>query len=418
MVIALMVVHPFGGQHWPDLQLLGCAQATLRQSRQMRSAIELGPLCGPLFDPVTIACYSLCRLINKIPMSADQTPDFHTLGPANLDWANTALWLLAIRKAELWVDDASSFTDFLDKYAKRMKKTPFIYWRGLAAAEFYLGFRDKHPDMNLPSLETLEKISPENLELVAKISRYAPDNMVQELMRDLLSKKIGRTLLKGTWEIFRGSIEDLDVIPIPLSEARTVKVRLVKSRENSARFRAEATLIARLLEQGWTWCCDSEPECYKFFPHVKIPIGQLSTPVVKAIDAVGVVAMRGGNVELHGVFVGRYQDGEIENRLADLAAYQPYLDRSWLAILGPVDDQLVTKIPPHVGVLEIWPQSSDDAKSIGVIGRGQPNDVEARLKAGRNSLRNAPVNRIRAPGPTAADGVKSGIVAKLLLTRN
>ena len=114
MVIALMVVHPFGGQHWPDLQLLGCAQATLRQSRQMRSAIELGPLCGPLFDPVTIACYRLCRLSNKIPMSADQTPDFHTLGPANLDWANTSLWLLAIRKAEYWVDDASSFTYFLD----------------------------------------------------------------------------------------------------------------------------------------------------------------------------------------------------------------------------------------------------------------------------------------------------------------
>jgi hypothetical protein len=351
-------------------------------------------------------------------MSADTPSKSSAFSPKNTDWANTAIWMLEIRKNESWfASGASSFTDCLNKYAKSTRKTPFVFWRGLAAAEFYLDYRAQHPDMKLPPLESLAHVSPENLELLAKISRHAPDELVRKLMPDLLNKKIGRTRLKDTWEIFRGPTERLEVVHIPDPVPRVIKSPTVQRLE-TAKSRAEATLLGRLLEQGWAWCCDSEPGCYKFFPYVKIPFSHLGTASAGAIDAVGVVAMPGGKVELHGVFVARNHDDEIADRLVALAVHQPYLDFSWLAILGPIDAQLVAKIPLHVGVIEIRPLPSKNDKRDVIGGRGNSDDVDPRPKVAKNNIRSPPVHRIRAPAPTAADGVNSGIVAKLLLTRN
>jgi len=238
-------------------------------------------------------------------------------------------------------------------------------------------------------------------------------------MLDLINRKIGRTRLKETWEIYRETT-DFPEEKLLIEDRRPMRIvqRTTQRFAETAKSRAEANIIARLLEQGWTWCADSEPGIYKFFPHVRIPTFQLGTSISKAIDAVGVVAMVGGTIDLHGVFVSRNIKSEILTRLPDLMTYQPYLDQTWLAILGKIDPHFLGKIPQHIGIIEIRPETDEDRNEIGVIDRGQPDKVEARLKVNKGSLRSAPVYRVRAPSPTVSDGVNSGAVAKILLTRN
>ena len=312
--------------------------------------------------------------------------DIHALEFGELDWASTSLILMRIRDEELWRPVASSFSDYLRKLGVKTHRKMNTYWRTIGSGEYYQRVQQERPHLKLPALATIGKsVSPENLELVEKIARYAPGAMIDEFLLGLKDGKIGRTRLKNTWDIFRNSLDGTKIGYVRRKEF--YKVRTVKKR-----FVVEALLVTELLKLGPEWCCMVTPEMYKFFSYVRLPVSVLGTDIYLPIDAVAVLQEhRGDDVEIHGVFAAsRAEEGGTWNfRDKELAVYRQFLDRSWLAALGPLADELVTKIPGHAGIIEITPS-------------------------------NGPTNFfriVRKPSPTRADGVNSGMLAKYLLVR-
>ena len=339
-------------------------------------------------------------------MANDTNPDLpSTVESGKPDWANLAMSLIRARDEEHWRNHFSSFTEYLNTKAANARRTPFTYWRAIAAAEFYLGFGKAHPEMTLPALSDMGKVSPENLEFIEKIGRFAPEPMVVELMNDLLAKKIGRSLLKSTWEIYRSAYEGAEIVHLRPNRSSLAKRSL-----------PEAAVVVRLLEQGSGWCCSTKPEVYKFFPHVRLPVSVIGTALQFPIDAgISICPKRyDGDVELHGVFTATKADGDWKLRLDDLRAYRQFLDHSWIATLGSIDPTALSSIPEHIGVVEVVPEGVTPPGGIGVIGRGSSDDVDERLLAQR-SIRRDFVRTVRPPISTKLDGSESGTLAKRLL---
>jgi hypothetical protein len=311
--------------------------------------------------------------------------DIRALESGELDWAHASLILIRIRDNELWRPEASSFSDFLKQLSIKTHRKINTYWRTIGSGEYYLRAQKKRPFLKLPALATIGKsVSPENLELIEKIARVAPDAMIDEFLLGLVDGKIGRTRLKNTWDIFRNAVEKTENIYIRRKDFKQPQ----KAKKS---FIVDALLVSELLKLGSKWCCQVTPEVYKFFSYVRVSAKALGVHYLLFIDAVAVVQEQsGGEVEIHGVFAASMNEEEGMGwnlRENELTAYRQFLDRSWIAVLGPVEEEIVATIPAHAGVIEIT--HLDGTQKFAKI--------------------------IRRPSPTRADGVKSGILAKYLL---
>ena len=114
-------------------------------------------------------------------------------------WTKTAQLLIDIERSRLYRKEAKSFSQYIRQLAQKFKINESNFWRIKRAGEYYLKLH------NTDNIEIIEKAktSPEQLEILMKISRIAPTKIVQDLEERLVSGKTTRGELRDTWKTYR-----------------------------------------------------------------------------------------------------------------------------------------------------------------------------------------------------------------------
>lgn len=254
--------------------------------------------------------------------------------------------------AESWryweTEGASSFTEWVRSLARSLGRKERILWRYLAAQRYYkrlraqltlgpLGERKLDAPTELPDVA-----SPENLELLSKIARVAPEEVLEPLARRVLRGEISRPELNRAWQAFR-----------PALGGRTARGRgAVKpriDRKDPDQYEGQRkAMVCHWLQTGPSWTGCKKPVAYEVFLEVR-PKPVPDQAFSRVFDAVAVVVRQEGSVELHGVGVkGMFSNDAAPRALSHAARYCDYF---WVARseeAGPVD---VSQIPAGIGLL-------------------------------------------------------------------
>lgn len=105
-------------------------------------------------------------------------------------WAHIGYLLDRIDQTDYWRNEAKSFTEWLKGHAESLGLKESTLWRYLTAGRYYIKLREALTGRGVscpPLGELPDKVSPENLELLSKLARVAPDNALQRLAEQVIS---------------------------------------------------------------------------------------------------------------------------------------------------------------------------------------------------------------------------------------
>ncbi len=105
-------------------------------------------------------------------------------------WPRLATLLEEVDRSEYWRERAGSFTEWLEEFAEAMTLKPATLWRILSAGRFYASLRSDLAGngISAPPLDALPaSVSPEALELLAKLGRVAPSDVTNEIAARVLA---------------------------------------------------------------------------------------------------------------------------------------------------------------------------------------------------------------------------------------
>lgn len=273
--------------------------------------------------------------------------------PASGDWGKIAAELLKIKNGNQLDRFNVSFSFFIAQLAKSREKTESTYWRLVKAGEVYSAIREKLDPIGkeLPDLagESV-KATPESLEIVDKISRVAPADVLMATQDRAMKGTISRSELRDVWETYR-----------PVLSGKTARGR----QSIAPRFDATNTVMQQALdkanriapvmqsEPGWLGVTQI-PYSYRV---MHIPLGK---DRLSALSAVAMIAVSADDpIALHGLYVGDAPPPAIsgQGNLGLEDSYFDYpsfgVDRIWYASTSALNEEEVGFIPQEFGVLQI-----------------------------------------------------------------
>ncbi|PLX85592.1 MAG: hypothetical protein C0617_03595 [Desulfuromonas sp.] len=267
-------------------------------------------------------------------------------------WAKIGRLLDAIEKTEFWRAEAKSFTEWLRSHASMFGVKEATLWRYLSAGRYIEELEGKYPLFlgrdDLPIEELLGGVSPENIEILSKLSRVAPEDVWGPLVQKVIEGSITRGEIRSLWKTFR-----------PVLEGRTARGKGVsapkfdsKSERQTGKL-TEAMIRNALLKSSGEWTGAGPKEFFTILPDVELK-SEAPITLRRAIDFVAIVGKESG-VELHGVEV---QTGLGPGFWPDAELFTLYCDYLWVAY--PSDFGVSTReIPEHVGVLSVGKERVD-----------------------------------------------------------
>jgi len=212
-------------------------------------------------------------------------------------WGATSLLLDAIDHTGFWHRDSDSFTSWLDKNASRFGVKPAMLWRILAAGRFTSQIRESliNKQIHVPELCDLpDKVSPESIELLAKIERAIPDDLFPKLAQKVFSGEVKRAELRSTWQTYRPALAGKTArgrgVPIP---------RLNPDDPDQYNSLMEAVVLDALKASGSSWSGHKKPKLYQVFLHVT-PDDCKKSLRNYMFSAVAVIRPMDGEIEYHG----------------------------------------------------------------------------------------------------------------------
>lgn len=125
-------------------------------------------------------------------------------------WAKLGLLILSVDIQRYWEVNHSSFTSWIEEFAALIKKKESSCWRFMASARFYINLRKRYnSDGNsYPKLQDLsEKVSPENLELLAKLEPVLPNDYFIKLAVRVIESDVKRNEIREIWSTFRPMLD-------------------------------------------------------------------------------------------------------------------------------------------------------------------------------------------------------------------
>lgn len=269
---------------------------------------------------------------------------------AGSTWHGLAAHLLTVEKVRSWSTTHSSFSSWLADLARALQRSEATLWRALSAGRYYAEIREELvgrgveiPELGAPAVAA----SPEALELAQKISRVAPDEVVQQISRKVIEGAISRRELRTYWETYR-----------PVLNGQTARGRNVEAPQfdpDSAEMlssRAEADCVAGLIHGGSGWLGCDQAHIYKVIPvssRTAVQLGCRHVPDVIVLYQ----ATPNEQMQIHGI--------EAATRLKNNAVVRHYrtnglgVDRFW--IIAPDTIELrAADSNPEIGVLQANPR--------------------------------------------------------------
>lgn len=264
-------------------------------------------------------------------------------------WGQIAADLLRVEHSREWRRAGfPSFSLYLEQEAKRLNRRKSVLWRILSAGEFYTRLLKKvDPQGNiLPGLtDPGLSASPESLELLEKIGRVAPAEVMENFEVRTINGTISRRELRDVWESYR-----------PVLEGRTKRGRGVLTPQinrNSPGIKislSEAYVLTQVLRSGPTWLSNGSMDLYRAV-HISGNLG-LRNWYSKTSDIVLLAAASSNSrLELHGVQVGNpYFIGAFLHRFAERPSLTDY---QWLALTRQISPRELAEIPDEIGIVEM-----------------------------------------------------------------
>jgi DNA-binding transcriptional regulator YdaS (Cro superfamily) len=258
-------------------------------------------------------------------------------------WGQLAAYLLDVKARRTWTIEANSFTEWVKQCAKRLSRTEASLWRCISSGRFYrarvIAFEKQGIALaDLPQLPA--RVSSESLELLAKISRIAPPELIKDIELNALQGEIARGELRAIWETYR-----------PVLKGRTARGRNAEAPSFDGRDpvqrdgRAEANSIMALRKAGPAWTGHPDATHYGVFP-----MDHPSTPArFRDIGLDAVIFVKSKNkdtAELHGVT--HRSLNQMQHPFH--AQFSKSIDRAWVITLGEGKPDL-SPVPQGLGVL-------------------------------------------------------------------
>ncbi|MEN3373960.1 hypothetical protein [Dechloromonas sp. ZS-1] len=265
-------------------------------------------------------------------------------------WAQIGFVLHAGDEVGVWREQYPSFTDWLKKLSEALHLKEASLWRYLAAYRYYL---ELHANLRKRSIacpepvDLPETVSPENLELLGKLSRVVPAEMLPDLAQRVLSGEVTRADLRQLWSVYRPALAGRTARGKGVSVPRVSPVNPVQYQSL-----LEAQVFATLSTSGVEWTGISKPAYFEFFMGVRpvFPEGEKKPFEFDAVIMVG--QSRQVSPTFHGIEIrGTPYFGKIEDFLLPRI---PYCDYLWVATCGAgYGHRGEVTVPDYVGLLDV-----------------------------------------------------------------
>lgn len=248
-------------------------------------------------------------------------------------WGKLADYLLAVEHAKTWEHTHPSFSAWLFDEATRLKRNPSSLWRARSSGRYYrtLAALLNARGHQVPDLDSDElKASAESLELAAKLSRVAPEELMGELAAKVIDATVSRRDLRSYWLAYR------PVMAGKTARGRgTVPPRFDPHDAHMRISRAEADVIASLIQAGAEWLGNAAARAYRVFhfedfPKYLQPKGMLPDVLILYQPD------EHAPVEIHGVEIVPPHVMHSQSLEARIQRIRSAVDYTWLALLDPV----------------------------------------------------------------------------------
>ena len=287
-----------------------------------------------------------------------------------LPWPTVATVLNQVDRKAAWRQDgAASFTDWIQRFGAESGMGIAMLWRSLSALRFYEDLRRNFPELvSLPPESLGKAVTPDHLDLLAKLWRVMSPNEFRTQLEGVLSGKVNRTQLRDTWRAFR-----------PALRGRTARGRgqdiptANPEDPQQYEFLLEARLYQTLASAGPAWTGIHDPN------HFQLILGAAPVRVGgvrerDGLDAVCVVQKKKRDpLLIEGIIfagTGVYWHGKVES----LASLAPYCDHLWLVVPEELSDAQIAAVPAYVGIIAAI---ENGVRTIRVAGR-PPHDSAKR----------------------------------------
>jgi hypothetical protein len=258
-------------------------------------------------------------------------------------WSQIGNILIEVDQSGYWRNEATSFTDWLKHRADKFKLHESTLWRYLTAGRYYIQLRKTLTERNVlcPPLESLSgDVSPENLELLSKITRVAPDDALQRLTERVIGASITRAELRATWQAYRpvlGGRTARGVSPPHINLADRDQVDSL----------LQATVLTALSAGGSAWTGIEKLEICRLFTNVR---PEYAGPLPSCeIDVVAMVREHEKSpLKIHGIeIIGSFNRQE----KSKFVAMAPFCDLLWVATPDYADCMCKADVPDFVGII-------------------------------------------------------------------
>jgi hypothetical protein len=161
------------------------------------------------FFPRQMVKFYLAATITSMQQSARPLKQIPELDGSK--WIDVAQLLAEVERERSWNDYGY---DYFSNFLQDLSRHIFIHesglWRYLSSYKYMLSLKALCEAQNQPSFDLHKvgsSISPENIELLEKISRVATEHEVNELFSKLISNSISRASLRRIWNAYRPALQ-------------------------------------------------------------------------------------------------------------------------------------------------------------------------------------------------------------------
>ncbi|HET9100355.1 MAG TPA: hypothetical protein VFN62_08185 [Acidobacteriaceae bacterium] len=284
--------------------------------------------------------------------------------PPELDstatWGVKASYLIRLDQASSGKSD--TLTTWINEYAKRAEQKASSLWRLLSAGRYYNELRSQFRRQHLvfPSLDDPRlAASPESLEIVRKISRVAPDEVVMKAQKDAMRGSISRRKLRELWITYRPVLEGRTArgrgVPEPRFDPRNAKMSL-------ARWKADC--VAEIRRKGPGWLQESGSHLYIVIPTANRPefLGlETSLPDAFVLHC----PTENHDIAIHGIWA----EMDSPNLVSAIA---PIVDWLWIAFRNRPRPVKMKQIPRKFGLLLAHPGEVVRLRQAAELQKGNP----------------------------------------------
>ena len=324
----------------------------------------LGSSVTYIFDNMSSASY-ICVVIVDMLIRDD----------LRRSWGQVAEELLHIEKTEEWKKmGIPSFSTFMEETAKRSNRTKSTLWRLRSAGNFYKDLRQQlDPEgKSLPSLtDPALKASPESLEILAKITRVAPSEVLEKLQLRTIHGTISRRELRDIWESYRPVLGGMTKRGRGRQEPR-----YSHSDSNMQAALIEANVMARVVQNAPKWLRSPNLHLYRAV-HISGGARNLQSLHPAVPDLILLTADKeSSRLEIHGIEVGYVPE---KNRfLQKFDPAQTNSDHVWFATGKHLSVQEIERIPEIIGILYVGTNGIETVREAGLL---YPRNHEEFLRA-------------------------------------